>query len=418
MRVLFVNMFEKRGGAAIVADRISKVLTERFGVECHGAFAYTAGQSAGTTQLRSKSGELVEKIIDRLSNKAGLQYQFFPFSSGKLLSTIERVKPDVISLHNTHGGYFATPLLAKISQHAPVVWTLHDMWSFTGNSAHTFGDVSWQQLKQARHLNSIYPAIGINTGAFLLRQKARVYGRSNLTVVTPSQWLHSLAVKSPVFRGKEIVHINNGVDLKVFRPYDKAEVRASLDIPADARVLMFSADYLKNNPWKGGNDLVEALKLISQGWQGQVHLVIAGHAEGGWLSELPNFVVHYTGYISEEASMARYLSASDLFLYPTRADNLPNVLVEAIACGVPCVTFDVGGCGEIVLNRVNGVVVGPAQTRAMAESVIALLGDDEKRTSFAREARMHAEREFSAEVMGRQYFDLFASRAELKTKTN
>jgi len=418
MRVLFINTNDKRGGAAIAANRLKHVLVRDYQAECFSLVAYGDKDASGIYPLRNKATQKAERALDIVSSKVGLQYQFFPFSSLAIRAGIRRLKPDVISLHNTHGGYFETSLLKSISRQAPVVWTLHDMWSFTGNAAHTFGDESWAEMKNAGHLTKIYPAIGLNTGSFLLRQKSRIYRQSDLAVVTPSQWLYRLARKSPVFSGKEIRHIHNGVDLTIFRPYDKAEVRATLNIPADGRVLMFSGETLKDNLWKGGEHLIEVLKTIGARGKGPIHAIITGAREDQALTGLQDFTIHATGYIDGEQAMARYLAAADVFLYPTRADNLPNVLIEAIACGTPCVSFDIGGCKEIVQHGVNGVVIEPFKLGDMAEAVLALLYDDERRKAYSTEARRFAEKEFSVDQMARSYHDLFVSRISEKKKVN
>jgi hypothetical protein len=244
MRILFINTFGQRGGAAIVASRLASVMEKESGAQVLFLCAYNDTDRANVKAVRGKLGEFVEKVIDKISGKLGFQYQFFPFSAARILQEVRQFQPDVISLHNTHGGYFQTSLIERISMLAPIVWTLHDMWSFTGNAAHTFGDTSWKQLKNTKQLTGIYPAIGINRGGALLRQKRNIYRRSNLSVITPSQWLASLAKQSPVFEDIEVTPVNNGVDLNVFKPHPKAECRRELSIPEVAKVIMFSSDFL------------------------------------------------------------------------------------------------------------------------------------------------------------------------------
>lgn len=407
MRVLFINTFDNRGGAAIAASRLSDILERKYKVESFFLTAYKALDKENSYPLRNAVTEVIEKVIHKISNKIGLQYQFFPFSSAVILKKIAALKPDIISLHNTHGGYFQTSLLSRISTFSPVVWTLHDMWSFTGNAAHTFGDTSWKELKNSPHLTKIYPSIGLNTGRMLLQQKKGIYRRSDLTIVTPSKWLSSLARQSPVFEGKQIVQINNGVDLDVFKICDRNAARAILGIPADAKVLMFSAEQLKGNIWKGGKDLVEVLRISCGKIAGKVHLLVVGAGELESVNELPNVVVHTTGYVRDEKVMASYLSASDVFVYPTRADNLPNVLIEAIACGTPCVTFNIGGCQEIIRNGFNGTVVEPFQLSEMADAIVRLVSREDN--AMRENARHHAEEHFSLSSMGEQYHSLFRS---------
>lgn len=413
MRILFINAKEK-GGAGIVVSRLKSVLTRQYGAECFTIVAMKSGHDDSVLSSRNPFFETIEKFIDKASNLLGLQYQFFPFSPLFILNQTKRLRPDIISLHNTHGGYFPTIFLAKISKLAPVVWTLHDMWSFTGNAAHTFGDLSWQQMKNSKPLKRIYPSIGINTGRFLLKQKGKIYSRSDLSIVTPSRWLFNLAKTAPVFKGKHIEHIYNGVDLNVFKPYNKDKTRKDLGIPTHAKVLMFSADLLKDNPWKGGDDLYRTLKIINDNTNKEIHLILTGSGKINWIRRLTKLVIHEAGFVADEIQMAQYVSASDLFLYPTRADNLPNVLIEAIATGVPCVTFDIGGCSEIIINEENGLVVKPFDVEGLARAVLRIINEKELSEKLSRHARAFAENNFSLVQMAQNYHELFRSLSKVK----
>lgn len=408
MRILFINTFDKYGGAAIVASRLRKGLAKIYNDETCAVVAKKWDDEENVIRSRTKFQGIAEKVLNRVQNFTGYQYQYFPFSTRTILSAARALKPDVISLHNTHGGYFATPMLPRLSEIAPIVWTLHDMWSFTGNSAHTFGDENWKLLKNPDHLTKVDPTIRVNRGEYLLHQKKDIYARTNLTLVTPSKWLHDLAVQSPVFENKRIVHINNGVDLDIYKPHDNKKIRTKLNIPMDSVVLMFSADFIKNNPWKGGAELFEALKSVGSSISTPVHVIVSGRGELGELAEGRNFIVHRTGFISGQLEMAEYLSAADLLLYPTRADNLPNVLVEAIACGLPCVTTDIGGCSEIIVNDYNGYVVQPKHSDQMASAIVRLLNDRAKLKEMSLKARVHAQEHFSIEEMCEKYRNEFS----------
>jgi glycosyltransferase involved in cell wall biosynthesis len=406
MRILFINTQDTKGGAAIVVDRLRKVLFQNHEAETSLVVGSKFSDREDVLVTRQGGGEKWEKTLHRLTNVLGLQYQYFPVSSRAILGQVRKFKPDIISLHNSHGGYFQTSLLKEISRHAPVVWTLHDMWSFTGNAAHTFGDKSWKTLENSDHLTNIYPAIGINTGGWLLRQKKKIYGKSDLAIVTPSRWLQSLAKESPVLEGKDVLQIYNGVDLNVFSPVKHIDVRSKLNIRDGEQVIMFSSEKLADGVWKGGNDLIEVLRIINEKAQRKLHLLMIGEGSPGELAHFSNLKPHFTGYIDDELIMAGYLAASDVFLYPTKADNLPNVLVEAISCGTPCVTFDVGGCQEIIVDGSNGYVVKSGDFKGMADATLKLL-DVPSLDTFKINARSFAQEHFSLDYMGQQYHKLF-----------
>jgi glycosyltransferase involved in cell wall biosynthesis len=409
MRIAFINTFDINGGAAVVTWRLMKKLQEIYSAENYLLVKKKKGNANNTHQILNSQFEInVEKIIERSTRPLGLLYQFLPFSSRSILTAIRAFKPDIINLHNTHGGYFATPLLQELSQIAPVVWTLHDMWSFTGNASHTFGNMSWKYLKNDAALKKIPPAIGINTGAWLLRQKKKIYAGSNLTFVTPSHWLHELALQSPVFEGKMVHHIYNGIDNKVFRKKDRLLSKLKLKLTEDCKTIMFSSHFLdKNNPWKGGMDLLEILARINNTTLEKINLLILGEGSPGELNSFANFNVFYKGYVKDEEMMVDCLNATDLFVYPTRADNLPNVLIESIACGTPCITFDIGGNSEIIRNGYNGLIIQPFDFDAFSENTVALLKDEEQLASFSANCLAITRQSFLIESMAEKYYHLF-----------
>lgn len=408
MRVLFINSSDISGGCGITAYRLGKGLNKYFNTENH--FLVGSKQSGDENVFcttSNKKQQVIEKIVDRITGKMGLQFQYFPFSTGAILRKVKQLKPDMIYLGNTHGGYFKTALIEELSKCAPVVWTLCDMWSFTGNCAHTFGDESWKRMKSGCNDKNIQPAIGINTGNWLLRQKKRIYGRSDFTVVAPSKWLCELAKNSPVFDGKEVLHIYSGFDTGVFRPKDKAACRAALDIPADARVVMCGAPNLATSPWKAGQHLIDILEHINNRVEDHIYLLLTGKGNLKDLKRMNRLIIRETGYIQSETILAAVYSAADLLIYPARAETLGNVLIESILCGTPAAVFDIGGCPEVIKNGTSGFVEKPFDIKGMSERVLQLLNDGASLAELSKKTRKYAEEKFNIKKMSSDYYGLF-----------
>jgi glycosyltransferase involved in cell wall biosynthesis len=407
MKILFINKYDITGGAGIIATRLQKSLQKQFQAECGAIVGIKNSNEKNVFCSRHNSAEIfVERGLNYLLNRLGIQYYWLPISTPEIRKRTLEFDPDIISLHNIHGGYFDTSLIVELSRIAPVVWTLHDMWAFTGNAAHTFEDTSWKEMKAGPGERHQFPQIGLPTGSWLLKRKKKIYRNSNLTIITPSEWLHNLASSSPVFTTKRVVHIPNGLDLSLFKPTKEAS-RALLNIPADAKVLMFTAEKLAGNEYKGGEDLIEILRQINSYSTETIYLLIVGKGNLQQLSELQNFDIHALGYVNDEHIMARCFSASDLFIYPTKADTLPNALIESIACSTPAVTYDIGGCGEIIKNEQNGYVLPPFNTRLFAERVIYVLQNAACQRRLSTRARTFAEERFSIESMSDAYYSLF-----------
>jgi glycosyltransferase involved in cell wall biosynthesis len=415
MKILFINLKDIEGGAALAAYRLSKGLETYYHTENYFVVKEKRSGNDNIFAAIDKQSESLEKMmiftefmVDRLFNKFGFQYYYLPFSPGFILKKARELKPDIISLHIIHGGYFKTSHIKKLSKIAPIVWTLHDMWSFAGSAAHTFGDESWKQLKSSKEEKKIYPHIGVNRGKQLLKRKRRIYKKSNLHIVVPSHWLYNLVKQSPVFENKPIYRITHGVDLESFKPMDKDSCREALGIPKNAKVLMFSSsDDLARSPWKGGQLLLDILTAINSRVDDRIETLVLGKGRLSGLEHLNQLNIRQMGYINNEGLISLLLSAADLFIYPTRADSLGLVLVESIACGTPCITFDIGGCRDVIENDISGYKIEPFDTEAFAVKTVELLNDLEKRDKLSAAARKFAQDHFDLKDMAAAYYRLF-----------
>jgi glycosyltransferase involved in cell wall biosynthesis len=408
VKILFINKYDTTGGAGVAAWRLSEGLRRQYATQNHFIVGIKRSHHASVQPIAKNQGELfIQRGTNALMNLLGLQYHYVPFSSRRIIEYAHRFQPDIISLHNVHGGYFPISLLKPLSMMAPIVWTLHDMWAFTANAAHTFGDESWKQVRAGNDEHQHFPAIGLQTGNWLLRRKEKIYRDSYFAVVTPSQWLYQLAIQSPLFVNKQIVQIPNGINLETFRPLDRISVRKKFDIPVEAKVLFFSSEDLRRDDFKGGSLLIDILQKIHEKIHDPLHVVIIGGGSIEGLRRFPKFIIRQTGFIDTEENMVEIMNVGDVLVYPSRADNLPNVLIESIACGVPAVTYDTGGCKEIIQHAINGFVVPQFDASQFAERVIDLLKTPHTMVSFSHAARETAKKKFDIRTTAQQYYSLF-----------
>ncbi|MCU0285246.1 MAG: glycosyltransferase [Acidobacteria bacterium] len=417
MKILFINTVDIEGGAAIAAYRLNKELEHSYGTENLLIVGKKVSHDPNVFDTRRNKGEVAgeiktfsEYLLNKIFNKLGFQYRCFPFSSRFIMKKAREFKPDIISLHNIHGGYFPTPLLKRLSKIAPIVWTLHDMWAITANAAHTFGDDSWKQLRCGKGEKNIYPFLGLNTGNWLIKQKKKIYQKSDLYIVAPSQWLYELAKEAPVFAGKEeqVFLVPHGIDLELFKKRDKKSCRRALGIAEDARVFMFSsADDITKSSWKGGQLLLDILEAIDAQTKDTIDVLVLGRGRMETLVHLKNLRVHHLGFINSEKFLPVLFSAADLFIYPTRADSLGLALVEAIACETPCITFRVGGCVDVIRDGANGYVIEPFDVETFAAKTLELLGNTGKLKKMSANGREWSETNFALPGMAKKYYQLF-----------
>ena len=407
MRILFINISDIRGGASIIAYNLAKYFELNFKTQNILLVRDKFTNDSNVVQTRNSGIEAgIERVFNILLNGIGLQYKFLPFSPSKILSTANEFKPDIISLQNPIGGYFRINDLIPLSRIAPIVWTLHDMWPITGNAAHTFGNEEWKDMKVGANENKIYPWIGLNTGNWLLKEKKRIYENTRLRVIAPSSWMYENAKQSPVFKGKKVDLIHHGIDLSLFNPLDKVKIRDEFNIPINQKVLLYSAEKLSNNQFKGGADFLDILLKLDRMLTEKVTLIVVG--KGGLQDiNLQNIKIRNTGYIFDKKKLISYYSAADVFVYPTKADSFGLVLLESIACGTPCITYKIGGCSDIIKDNISGVLVEPFNTTQFAEQIRALLMNPDLLNSLMTSCRSYAESEFSLESMAAKYYKIF-----------
>lgn len=407
MKILFINKHDIHGGAAIAAWRLQEALQKNFHTDNRILCGIKHAFSDRVFETRHKGFEnFVERAVNFGFSQAGLQYYWFPFSTHSILRLTREFQPDIISLHNIHGGFFKTSLLQALSAKAPIVWTLHDMWAFTANGAYTGGDESWKAMKSGKGERKQFPAIGLNTGNFLLRRKKKIYAKSRLTIACPSQWMQEQARLSPVLAGKKIHHIPNGVDLGLFKPAgDRSWVRKKLGISPDEKVLLLFSEKIFGDQRKGGNSLLKVLRKLDIAENSQTILLTVG---GGRLPVNFRYLKwRPLGYLSDKKQIITALQAADLFIFPTREDNLPNTLIEAISCGLPCVTYDVGGCGEIIQDGFNGLLAPGGDVEAFVDAIKQLLRQPEQLRTMGSKARRYAVEHFDVRLMAERYYSLF-----------
>ena len=408
MKVLILNSNDLRGGASIAARRISNTLKLCYNVN---QLFVVGNKKSNDDQIicsrKNKFEKSIELLIHLFTSFWGLQQQWFPFSKKRLLRIVKQFKPDIIHLHNTHGidSFLPTALLPELSKFSPIVWTLHDMWAFTGNAAHS-NDTNWKILKQGKGDNFRYPQIMLNSGTWLLKQKRSIYKNSDITFVCPSMWLTNLSLQSPALNGKKIINIKNGIDLTIFKPLDKVKLREKFNIESSERVILFLANSLSDKQ-KGGEELDDILSKINKINPGNIVLVLIGGGKIKSLAKYSNFRIIQLPYQQNEICISEVYNVADVLIYPSKVDNLPFVLIEAIACGLPCISFNIGGCNEIIIDDFNGFLIPPFNTELFVEKVIYCLDNPNLLKQFSVNGRRHAEQNFDIKSCAENYFIIF-----------
>ena len=225
-----------------------------------------------------------------------------------------------------------------------------------------------------------------------------------MTIVTPSHWLTEQA-KVSILNQLPIYHIPNGIDTNAYQPLDKEKCRDILGIPVNKKVLIFGAEKL-NDSRKGADLLIEALKSLPESLKAEILLLILGN-HGQKIANLVGIPTLILGYVTSDLLKSIAYSAADLFIFPTRADNLPLVLQESLACGTPIVSFKIGGVPDLVRPEITGYLAHPEDPQDFCNGIIQLLTDDRLRQKMRENCRAIAINEYSLELQAQRYIQLY-----------
>ena len=400
MKILHINQSDIVGGASILAYRLHQALANK------GFDSFILAdvvKSLDPTIFPIKRRRLLEELSSRFFQQLGLNYVDIK-NTFSLPDYPCFQESDILNFHNLHGGYFNYLAISKLTQRKPAVFTLHDMWSFTGHCAYSFGCDRWKTgCGQCPHLDT-YPVVSRDRTSLEWKLKRWIYNHSNLRIVTPSKWLFELAQQS-LLSHLPISHIPNGLDVSVYCPLEPQMCRAALRLPLDKKVVFFITQSLKD-PRKGGDLLFESLRNLPQSLKKEIVLVTMGQA-GETLAEAIDVQTVTLGYVGSDRLKALAYSAADLFIFPTRADNFPIVLQESMACGTPMVSFDVGGVSELVRPGITGLLAKPEDPADLANKIAELLEDDSLRYKMSENCRSIAVEEYSIELQAQRYIALY-----------
>jgi glycosyltransferase involved in cell wall biosynthesis len=345
----------------------------------------------------------IENQLNRINCRLGLNYISL-FGSFDIPNHQFYQKADILNFHNLHTGYFNYLAISKLTKLKPAVFTLHDMWSFTGHCAYSYDCNRWQHGCGACPYPDTYPKIDLDNTHLEWKLKNWVYSKSNLTIVTISKWLTEQAQKSMLNRFS-IHHIPNGIDTEAYQPLAKEKCRYVLGIHPNQKVLMFGAASLKDDR-KGSDLLIKALQHLPISLKSEILLLTLGDG-GEKIAELVGIPTLSLGYVNSDRLKSIAFSASDLFVFPTRADNLPLVLQESMACGTPMVSFDIGGVPDLVRPNITGYLAQPENTQDLCNGIVQLLEDDQLRDKMSENCRTIAVNEYSLDLQAQRYIELY-----------
>ena len=407
MRILIVNTSERTGGAAVAANRLMKALNN------NGAKAKMLVRDKETETLtvvplphspRLRWHFLWERLVIfcRLHFSRQHLFEVDIANAGYDITKLpEFQEADVIHLHWVNQGMLSLKGIQKILQSGkPVVLTIHDIWPATALCHVTLGCQHFtSQCGNCRLLPGGGSSHDYSTTIW--QRKQRMLADENIYFVACSHWLESEAKRSALLKGQKITSIPNPIDTRIYKRGNKQEARQRLGLPLDKKLILFASQRVTNVN-KGMDYLIEACRQLQISDAAVV--ILGGHAEEV-VSQL-SLEAYPLGYVNDEQRIVDVYHASDVFVLPSLSENLPNTIMEAMACGVPCVGFKVGGIPEEIDHRRNGYVAEYRSAEDLARGIRWILAEADYE-ELSKNAVQKVVQNYSQQSVALKYLDVY-----------
>lgn len=431
------------GGAAIACLRLLAILEQTEGVEVTMLVQEKKRdnpnvQAIAETWLQKKLA-FVRFVQERLyfkfqeKNKE-IRFAFSPANSGIDISEHPLVQEaDIIHLHWINFGFLSLKSLEKLFKlNKPIVWTLHDMWAFTGGCHHS-GDCENFQISCGNCVQYLKNPSPTDLSNKIWQRKNAILDRSlrlrsgngqlqsgrNITIVGCSQWLSNRAKKSSLLKDFSVKAIPNPLDTNLFSPQNKAEARTKLGLPIDKKLILFVAAKV-SVIWKGFSYFQESLEILKSqhSHNEDIELVVLGESDAETIQKLP-FKAHALGRISDVNQIVLVYSAADVFVTSSIQENLPNTIMEAMACGTPAVGFEVGGIPEMIEHQQNGMppngfLAKYKSSESLAEGMKWVLFEA-NHEELSKNARQKVIDNYSEKVVLEQYLEVYFTKSAISS---
>ena len=406
MKILLVNTSDIKGGAARAANRLHQALLQEH-INCQMLVQLKFSDDftvLGVDSKIQKGMAILRSTMDALPlrfYKKRTQTLFspawVPFSG--VPARINKLNPDLVHIHWACGGLIRLEDIARIN--APVVWSLHDMWAFTGGChydemcgayKHHCGNCIVLNSDKSNDLSRKVHK----------RKQGSLQNHHNLTVIGLSKWLAKCASESSLFKNKTVVNLPNPIDVQIFSPLKKSIARDLLNLPQGKKLILFGAMNATSDKRKGFMELLAALAKIELE---NVELIIFGSSKPR-NSQGFKYKVRYLGNLHDDLTLRVLYSAADVMVVPSIQENLSNAIMESLACGTPVAGFNIGGNADLIEHKKTGFLAKPYSELDLAKGIEWILTTS-KYDELSSNARTKVLQEFDSRVVVKQYISLY-----------
>jgi len=409
MKIIFLNSYASKGGAARAALRLAEALT-RSGVDVEYKNIYP--EKIG---ILAKLKYYFRVAYDRFPSLLAAQKKIM-FSSGgipnkKIIEYINESDADIVHLHWINAGGIAISDISKIRK--PIFWTLHDNWPFTGG-CHVMWDCEnyksscgkCPKLKSEQERDLSWHG---------LKKKLAVYeSAKSLSIIGVSNWISACAKESKALSNHQIITIPNAIDSSFFYPIPKVVARQSTGLPNNKKIILFGANSATKDPNKGFSILVEALSKIQN--KDDIELIVFGNPPSA-NNQVRGISIKYLGPLKDNKKLQLLYCAADTTVVPSLQESFGQTATESMACGTPVVAFAATGLLDIVDHKVNGYLAKPFDPKSLANGIMWVLKNPDK-DSLSKNARLKIESTFDYSVVVKQHVKAYADLLAINRTTS
>lgn len=405
MKVCLLNTYEHDGGAARACTRLYDGLL-KYGIDTSLLVREKSSDSISVKTSGTRYGGWLRSMVDEFllyRYPSRVKHNFSPaLASAAGISQAMKFDPDVLHLHWIPKGFVCIDDLQGVS--VPIVWTMHDSWPFTGG-CHLPGNC----MKYEDSCGAC-PVLGSQRHDDLSKKvwksKAKHYPLNRMTMIAPSQWLAGQARRSSLLHGCKVEVIPNGLDTGFYAPGNQRKARSALNLPFQRKIILFGGKSVLSDPNKGADLLWKALDMLPIELKQQSLVVVFGEEHNNRNNPTDLEVVNY-GVVNDESKIVELYRAADILVMTSLQENLPNMILEGMSCGLPCVAFAVGGITEQIHHRRNGCLVEHFDVYSMSSELGWLLSAGDQLSQLGAMAREDAVNRYSLEKVARQHLALY-----------
>ncbi|MGE0660721.1 MAG: glycosyltransferase family 4 protein [Reyranellaceae bacterium] len=409
MKVLHLSTFDAGSGAARGSLWLHEALARR-NVTSSMIVAKKIGDDDSIKALPDRFSRMAARLRMRLDDfptrlYASTEESFWTLGllPSRFDRVVEKAAPDIIHLHWVGAGFLPIAAMKRFS--CPIVWTLRDMWSFTGGCHYTAGCERYRegcgacpQLRSNR-LNDISRVVW--------RHKQKHWRDLDLWLVPISRWLGECASSSALLGHYPVEVIPNGLDVSTFSALDRTAARSAWNLPSNRPIAVYGAINATQDPRKGFNELIEGLRALGKEQRARdLLLLVFGDLRSGDMPDC-GIETRHVGFVEDNRRLAELYASADVAVMPSLQEAFGKTLIEAMACGTPVVAFDSGGPRDIVTHCVDGYLARPFDPNDLARGILWCLDAVAAGEGIRAAAREKVLSEFDIEVVATRYHALY-----------